>query len=100
MAHAVPLLDEKVIDESRGILELVIWRVARTARFPDGVRYRLAHIEAGKSVPSVLYDNHAPKGHHRHFLGTEERYDFTDADRLVADFKADITALKKEGEEE
>ena len=45
---------------------MVIWRVPPTPQQPDGVRYRLALILAGDTRPTILYDNHHPKGHHRH----------------------------------
>ena len=38
----------------------------------------------------VLYDNHDPKGHHRHREGVEEAYEFVDVDGLLADFAADV----------
>ena len=38
----------------------------------------------------MLYDNHDPKGRHRHLEGVEESYEFVDVDRLLADFAADV----------
>jgi len=38
----------------------------------------------------VLYDNHHPKGHHRHIEGGEETYRFVDVDRLIEDFMANV----------
>jgi Family of unknown function (DUF6516) len=43
----------------------------------------------------VGYDNHWPKGHHRHFLGEEGSYAYTDVDTLIADFKADLARVRK-----
>jgi len=54
-----------------------------------GVRYRLAFIRSGEETPAILYDNHHPKGHHRHVGQSEEPYDFRDAKILVADFLGD-----------
>jgi hypothetical protein len=90
MLRATLVLREKVIDDQGNILELVIWRVPSTSRSPNGVRYRLAFVRRGEAEPIVLYDNHAPKGHHRHVAGVEQPYDFVDVEQLLADFTADV----------
>jgi hypothetical protein len=41
----------------------------------------------------VLYDNHLPKGDHRHREGVEEAYEFRGVDHLIADFVADVQRL-------
>lgn len=87
------MLREKVVDERGAILELVIWKVPATQRGPSGVRYRLAFVRRGEVKPAVLYDNHSPKGHHRHLEGVEHAYAFEDADHLVADFMADVRRI-------
>lgn len=86
MRRARAVLQEKVIDEDGNIMELAIWQVPATERYPNGVRYRLAFILRGDRSPVVLYDNHHPKGHHRHVEGVEEPYRFTNVDRLISDF--------------
>ena len=90
MPQATAVLREKVIDEQGNILELVIWRVPTTPRSPSGLRYRPAFVQRDEEKPVVLYDNHSPKGHHRHVEGIEEAYAFTDVDQLLADFMADV----------
>lgn len=87
---ALVLLREKTTDELGNLREMVIWRVPPTPQQPDGVRYRLALIRPGDKRPTILYDNHHPKGHHRHFAGTEEPYRFVDVGRLIAEFLADV----------
>jgi hypothetical protein len=96
MPRATVLLREKVIDDQGNILDVVIWRVPVTSRSPSGVRYRLAFVRRGEAGPSVLYDNHSPKGHHRHVSGMEEPYRFVDVDQLLADFTADVQRLTGE----
>jgi hypothetical protein len=93
MPRATLALREKVIDDQGNILELVIWRVPVAVRSPSGVRYRLAFVRRGEEKPAVLYDNHSPKGHHRHMLGVEEPYSFVGVDRLLADFTADVRRI-------
>jgi hypothetical protein len=80
------ILHEKVIDEGGNLMELSIWKVPTSKQKPAGVRYRLAFVRRGEPAPAVLYDNHHPKGHHRHIEGVEEPYAFVDVDRLLQDF--------------
>jgi len=89
------ILYRKVVDEEGNVLETVIWRVPVSAKAPDGVRYRLAFITAGMREPAVLYDNHHPKGHHRHVEGVQEPYRFETVDKLVRDFKADVERVRR-----
>ena len=93
MPRATAVLREKVIDEDGNILELVIWRVPTTSRSPSGARYRLAFVRRSEEHPAVLYDNHSPKGHHRHVEGVEEPYTFVNVDHLLADFMADVRRI-------
>jgi hypothetical protein len=90
VAGAAVILREKKTDEQGNLRELVIWKVKPNPRQPEGVRYRLALIRPGEKTPAVLYDNHHPKGHHRHIQGVEGPYEFTDLEHLIADFMADL----------
>jgi hypothetical protein len=94
MPRATLIRREKIIDEDGNILELVIWRVESASRQPSGVRYRLAFIRRGDATPVVLYDNHSPKGHHRHVEGVEEAYGFSGVDQLLEDFAGDVRRVK------
>jgi hypothetical protein len=87
---AAVALREKTTDEQGNLREMVIWQVEPNPRQPQGIRCRLALILAGEKTPAVLYDNHHPKGHHRHIAGIEEPYKFVDVDRLISDFMADV----------
>ena len=87
--RATAILREKLIDEEGNIVELTIWKVPVTEQYPLGVRYRLALVPTGTRAPAVLYDNHQPKGPHRHVEGREEPYAFVDVDRLLEDFLSD-----------
>jgi hypothetical protein len=88
------LFRRKSTDSGGDLKEWVIWRVPRGARHPDGIRYRLAFVPGGKGEPAVLYDNHHPKGHHKHVDGQESAYEFAGVDRLLADFQDDIRRWK------
>ena len=89
MPRASPLFRLREIDEAGNLFDLAIWRVPVTPTYPHGVRYRLAFVRRGDDAPTVLYDNHAPKGDHRHTAGVEQPYAFVDVDQLVSDFRAD-----------
>jgi hypothetical protein len=84
----------KYVDADGDLVELVLWRVGRSAAYPDGVRYRLVLVLAGVRAPTVLYDNHHPKGYHRHRDRAEEPYPFTTVTRLLRDFLKDVRRAK------
>ncbi|MGH8363058.1 MAG: toxin-antitoxin system TumE family protein [Gammaproteobacteria bacterium] len=88
------LFRENATDEEGNLFEAKIWKVPATRRYPEGIRYRLALVRYGEKLPAVLYDNHHPKGHHRHFGPIEEPYDFRDVDRLIDDFRRSVQRVK------
>ena len=90
MPKAELYLRSKVTDDEGNIREIVIWKVEPSARTPDGLRYRLAFIHAGERRPGILYDNHSPKGHHRHIGGTQSAYRFETIAKLLRDFETSI----------
>ena len=92
---AKPLLRKKLTDEDGDLMELVVWQVPQDSRHPEGVRYRMAFILRGHEKPAVLYDNHHPKGHHRHIGGLEEPYEFSGVRELILDFEKDVAVCKK-----
>lgn len=51
-------------------------------------------LSAGQRTPAVLYDNHHPKGHHKHIGGRQSAYQFSSVEDLLRDFRRDIEALK------
>ncbi len=56
----------------------------------QGTREKLGMLRRSEETPAVLYDNHSPKGHHRHVEGVEEPYSFSGIDQLPADFTTDV----------
>ncbi len=88
------VLYHKLADEAGNIEELSVWAVPRNSKYPDGVRYRLAYILSGARTPAVLYDNHHPKGHHKHLMGNEVEYRFVGIDQLLEDFVRDTRSLE------
>ncbi|MBI2119014.1 MAG: hypothetical protein HYT97_05240 [Elusimicrobia bacterium] len=91
------ILHRKRIHQNGAIEERVIWLVQRTFKHPQGIRYRLAYISKPRKKPLVLYDNHHPKGHHKHIKQEELTYQFSTVERLLSDFKKDVQeAIKNE----
>ncbi len=93
MAGATLLRRGKWTDLNGNLYEMAIWRVQRSQSNAEGVRYRLAFIRSGEPIPILLYDNHHPKGHHRHVKGQQEPYAFTTVAQLIADFMSEARAL-------
>jgi len=92
---AVPLVQRRVVVATDAFAELVIWRVAEPlAPSRHRFKYRLAYVVGGECV--VLYDNERGKGDHRHFGRTQRPYRFVSADRLMADFGADMERWNRE----
>ena len=79
----------------KGRKEGRVWAVPIDAKSPDGIRYRLVYIPAGRKTPAVLYDNYHPKGHHKHIDGQEIAYEFSGFESLLEDFKRDIEAFNE-----
>lgn len=92
--RAVLLQHDEVFDEQGWRLVVKIWKVPKSRTSPEGIDYSLALISPeGERV--VGYDNHWPKGHHRHVLGQEGPYSYRGIDRLIADFKADVSKVRR-----
>lgn len=92
---AVTLLRRRVVVAVDAFVEAVVWQVPQavppsTHRF----KYRLAYVVGGRCV--VRYDNERGKEDHRHTEGTEEDYEFSTPDQLMADFEADIARWNHE----
>jgi hypothetical protein len=87
------ILKEKLVLQNGLVREAVIWKVTKSQKYPDGVRYRLALVDSLSGQILVLFDNHFPKGHHKHHHGVESAYEFSSTDKLVDDF---LELCKKE----
>ena len=57
-------------------------------------KYSLFYGYPGRRA--VSYDNERGKGDHRHRDGQEAPYAFVSLDKLIADFEADVAALRAE----
>lgn len=68
-----------------------IYRVTKSAKYPDGVKYGLILTDP-KTGKHLLMDNHHPKGPHIHLNGQEIIYQYVDENKLVKDFKEMVLA--------
>jgi hypothetical protein len=83
-------LQTKLTDDQGNIRDIVIWKIEPGRHTPEGVRYPLAFVPAGTRRPAVLYDNHPPKGHHRHIGSAQAPYQFETIAKLLSDFETSI----------
>lgn len=70
----------------RYVLELSIFEVGRSAKYPDGIKYGLICKDL-KTGDFVLMDNHHPKGPHFHINEREYPYQYSGDQKLVEDFE-------------
>ena len=85
---AKTLLADRFNTEDGGTVQMVVYQVEAGMKYTDGVRYRLFYVRDRRVI--VGYDNHYPKGHHRHVGDRQEPYAFSSMERLVADFLAEV----------
>lgn len=77
------------------LIEIRFWRVPKPVPpSSHDLKYSAVYIVRGERV--VGYDNERGKGDHRHFYGEETRYRFTSMEQLLADFKADVEAIRED----
>lgn len=89
------LFYDKAVLPDGAIVEMVIWRVPEPVPpTTHGLKYRLYYGREGSRI--VGYDNERGKGDHRHVEGREEAYQFVSAEKLVADFLADVHRIRGE----
>lgn len=89
------LFYDKAVLPDGAVVEMVIWRVPEPVPpKTHGLKYRLYDGREGSRI--VGYDNERGKGDHRHIEGREEAYRFVIAEKLVADFLADVHRIRGE----
>ena len=94
MVKARLIYRSKLIYPDGAIREMVIWQLSeKTPDRPHGLKYRLYYGDP-KGICLMQYDNETGKGDHRHLKGTEEPYNFTTVEKLVADFQQDINKFR------
>lgn len=89
------IIHQKLTSPKGLIRELSVWRVKRTERYPDGVKYRLVLVDSASGLVHLLYDNHWPKGHHVHAGDREELYRFTSVANLIREFRERADTIER-----
>lgn len=89
------LIRERIVYEDGSFVEMVVWSVPEPVPpATHRLKYRLVYIVEGVRV--VGYDNERRKGDHRHFKDNEVAYAFVSIEKLLADFVADVEAVRGE----
>jgi Family of unknown function (DUF6516) len=92
---AVLLLHRRRYYDDGAISEVKLWLVPEAV--PGSAhpfKYSLFYGYPGRRA--VGYDNERGKGDHRHLDHLESIYEFISLDTLLADFEADVDALRRE----
>ena len=70
----------------RYVVELSIYDVGKSIKYPDGIKYGLICKDL-KTGNFVLMDNHHPKGPHIHVNDREFSYEYLNDEKLIEDFQ-------------
>lgn len=98
-AKGDPVTAPQAYYDAGAISEMVLWHLPEPVPGSShGFKYRLFYGYPDRRT--VCYDNERGKGDHRHLLGVEEPYRFETLDKLVADFEADVAALRTNEDED
>ena len=86
------LYHRKWILEEDELIEVKAWKVPVSKNYPEGIKYSLVYIRKGRRI--LAYDNYQGHGHHRHYFGKTEPYQFINLERLIKDFWKDFKEVK------
>lgn len=64
--NAKVLLDQELSISERFRVELKVFEVGQSKKFPSGIKVSFALIDVIERAPRLLIDNHAPFGFHVH----------------------------------
>ncbi|MGP0057742.1 MAG: DUF6516 family protein [Beijerinckiaceae bacterium] len=94
MSRARLILHRKRLYDDGAIAEMKLWLVpSAVPGSQHSFKYSLYYGRRGRRL--IGYDNEAGKGDHRHYEDREEVYHFTTPEQLMADFLADVHALRE-----
>ena len=92
---AKSLIRQRLVYAENKFAELVLWELPESLdASPHHFKYRLAYVV--NQVCVLRYDNEAGKGDHADWGNKERAYKFLTADKLLADFFADIERWNNE----
>ena len=87
------LLHRKRYFDDGAISEIKLWSVEEPV-LGSAHRFKYSLFYGYPCRRAVAYDNERGKGDHRHRDAVEEPYMFESLDQLIADFEADVAALR------
>lgn len=73
-----------------GKCEIKIWKIDDPKSYPQGIKYSMFCVESATGKIIVGFDNHFPKGPHKHIGEIETPYDYVDEEMLVEDFWEEV----------
>jgi hypothetical protein len=89
------VIDQRFALPDGAIIQIKVWRLPEPVPpSPHRLKYSLFYGRPGERI--VGYDNERGKGDHKHLGGVESAYTFVSIERLLADFRADVEALRGE----
>jgi hypothetical protein len=92
---ATLIIRERMLFADGAIIEIKVWQApSPVPSSPHRLKYSLFYGYPGRRV--LAYDNERGKGDHRHLGAQEEPYAFVSIERLLADFRSDIEAIRGE----
>lgn len=86
LIHADKIFIKHDTLDKEAIIELKVWELPISNKYPDGLKYSLFCVEVESKEIIVGIDNHHPKDHHIHFGDVEEIYFFEGVEKLLTDF--------------
>ena len=87
MPKAQLYFEQRLVLENGLLRDIKVWKVPVTLKYPDGVRYHLVLVNPVSGKVLLLFDNHYPKGHHRHDRDdNESEYSYSNMTTLIQDY--------------
>ena len=87
------IIRDRLFLDAVSLIEMRVWRVPQPVPpSTHSLKYSLVYVVNGGRI--IGYDNERGKGDHRHYLGQETPYVFMSIERLLADFRSDVEALR------
>lgn len=90
--RATLVIDRKETFEDGSIVQALVWELPIPQKGSSHrYKYRLYYGRGGECL--IRFDNEQGKGDHKHILGTEKSYVFTDIRTLLKDFRSEIEKI-------
>lgn len=93
------ILDKKESTDDGLLIQLKVWRITKSDRYPLGLKYRLVLVDPARHEVLLLFDNHWPKGPHVHWGDQERPYEFFSLEVLLKDFDEESKIEEKRNRE-